>query len=75
MTRRGARQYERISAEVERDPRVKALLQRLEADYDARVQTVTEASPQAFPQEPPRLSPSLEQFLGELGDQMDKPKS
>ena len=66
-SRRGQRQYERVSAEMERNSGVKALVERLEADYDARM----ESSPE---QEPPTpLSPAVEDFLRDLGDQMDNP--
>ena len=67
LSRRGVRQYERISAEVEGDPRVKALLRRMEADYDAREQPAQLTPPSE--RSAPRLSPSVEQFLGELDDQ------
>ena len=63
VSRRGARQYERVSAEMERNAGVKALVEQLEADYDARVKSYSEETS-------PPLSPSVEKFLRELGEQM-----
>ena len=70
VSRRGARQYERISAEIERNPGVKALLERLEADYDANLEgrSVDASNPS---EEPSPLSPTVEEFLGGLGDQSE----
>ena len=70
VSRRGARQYERISAEIERNPGVKALLERLEADYDANLEgrSVDASNPS---EEPSPLSPTVEEFLGGLGDQIE----
>ena len=66
-SRRGQRQYERVSAEMDRNAGVKALVERLEADYDARM----ESSPEEEPPTP--LSPAVEEFLRDLGDQIDDP--
>ncbi len=59
--RHGLQQYEQVSAEVARDPEIKALVERLEADYDARMAYTHEGPP-------PPLPPSVEEFLQELGD-------
>ncbi|MCL0044378.1 PAC2 family protein, partial [Dehalococcoidia bacterium] len=37
VSRRGIRQYERVSAQMERNAGVRALVERLETDYDARL--------------------------------------
>ena len=63
VSQRGERQYARVSREIkERNPGVGALVERLEQDYDARMDSPSE--------EPiPPLPPSVEEFLGELDDQ------
>jgi PAC2 family len=58
-TRRGERQYAEIDAAVDRQPEVKALVTRMEADYDARYH-----NPPA--EDPPTLSPEIERFLKDL---------
>ena len=65
VSRRGVRQYERVSSEMERNSGVKALVEQLEADYDARMESTAreERSEETIP-----LSPSVEQFLRELGE-------
>ena len=65
VTRRGVRQYERVSSEMERNSGVKALVEQLEADYDARMESAAreERSEETIP-----LSPSVEQFLRELSE-------
>jgi hypothetical protein len=66
-SRRGQRQYERISAEMDRNAGVRALVERLELDYDARV----DSSLQEESITP--LSPAVEEFLRDLSSQMDNP--
>ena len=61
---RGQRQYEELTAAVERNSELKSVLQRLEAQYD---------STQAPAQEPPTpLSPEVERFLRELDERDDE---
>ena len=62
-SRRGRRQYERVSAEIERNAGVKALVDQLEADYDTRMESLSE--------EPSPLAPSVEEFLRGLGEQKE----
>lgn len=71
VSRRGVRQYERVSSEMERNSGVKALLEQLEADYDARMESTAreERSEETIP-----LSPSVEQFLRELGGNWEQEK-
>lgn len=76
QSRRDTQQYERVSSEMQRNPQVKSLVERLESDYDARrgrrQQQGEESAPKSEqevreePQTP--LPPSVEQFLGELGN-------
>ncbi len=71
VSRRGVRQYERVSAQMERNAGVRTLVERLEADYDARM----ESPPEEPSEEPPLpLSPPVEQFLRDLGDRMNDPQ-
>ncbi len=58
-TRRGELQYAEIDAAVQQQPEVRALVARLEAEYDSRYQ-----SPQV--EAPPALSPEVERFLKDL---------
>jgi hypothetical protein len=66
-SRRGQRQYERVSAEMERNAGVRALVERLESDYDSKV----DSSLQEETITP--LSPAIEEFLRDLGSKMDNP--
>lgn len=73
QSRRDRQQYERVTAEMAGNPQVKSLVERLEADYDARRgrrQTQQQQDSQEGQGEGgtvPPLPPSVEQFLGELG--------
>ena len=77
QSRRDRQQYERVSAEMSSNPQMKSLVERLEADYDARRGRRQAQQQEAASEERPNgetlppLPPSVEQFLGELG-QMDK---
>jgi hypothetical protein len=65
---RGVQQYKRVSSTIEGNPEVKALVQRLEAEHDAR-QTSSSGEAQTGPDQTfSPLSPSVEQFLRELGN-------
>ncbi|MBM2827314.1 MAG: putative ATP-dependent carboligase, ATP-grasp superfamily, partial [Dehalococcoidia bacterium] len=61
---RGDEQYRRISAEIEKYPDVKSLIEHLEEDYDAQ-----SASPSAI-NEPAPLSPEIERFLKDINEQL-----
>jgi hypothetical protein len=71
-SRRDTQQYERVTSEMQRNPQIKNLVERLESDYDARrggrrrkqEQREEEASEETLTP----LPPSIEQFLGELGN-------
>lgn len=69
VSRRGTRQYERVTAQMERNSGVKALVEQLETDYDARMESIPDEP------DPPPLSPAVEQFLRELGTDTDSPPS
>jgi hypothetical protein len=57
--RRGKLQYAEIEAAVDRQPEVKALVARMEVDYDSRYQSPPK-------EDPPTLSPEIERFLKDL---------
>ena len=67
-SRRENQQYERVSAEMQRNPQIKSLVERLEQDYDARRDRQAGEKTKEQPSEDslPPLPPSIEQFLGEL---------
>ncbi len=66
---RGQRQYEQIDAAVSRNPQARNLVKQLESNYDEARARQTQS------ENPPALSPEVEQFLKEmdkrLGDQQD----
>jgi len=61
----GERQYRELNSEVERNPAVKAMVRRLEAFYDARENSKEEE------EEQPPLSPEVQRFLQEMGQQFE----
>ncbi len=67
--RRGQRQYRELSSAVERNSELKGLIQQMEAYYDA--QQDAEESPGEGDASEVNLSPEIERFLSELGQQMD----
>jgi predicted ATP-grasp superfamily ATP-dependent carboligase len=67
--RRGQRQYRELNAAVERNSELKALIQQMEAYYDAQVDAEESKSDDKTPSV--NLSPEIERFLNELGQQMD----
>ena len=67
--RRGQRQYRELSSAVERNSELKGLIQQMEAHYDA--QQDAEESPGEGDASEVNLSPEIERFLSELGQQMD----
>ena len=76
-SQRDTQQYDRVTEEMQRNPQIKSLVERLESDYDARLarRKEEEGSPeQATQPEPSELPPSVEQFLREL-DQPPGPES
>ena len=67
--RRGQRQYRELTSAVERNSELKSLIQQMEAYYDAQ-QDEEESANQGKETEV-SLSPEIERFLSELGEQMD----
>ena len=65
-SQRDTQQYDRVTSEMQRNPQVKSLVERLENDYDAR-----RGTPPEEPSKEPgsaSLPPSVEQFLRELDE-------
>ncbi len=71
VSQRGVRQYERVTAEVERNSGVLALVQKLEQDYDARMEAIAQEEPIQPERQPAgpvaSLAPSIEEFLRSIG--------
>src|SRR5918996_3799744 len=67
--RRGQRQYRELNAAVERNSELKTLIQQMEAYYDAQVDSEETKPDDKTPSV--NLSPEIERFLNELGQQMD----
>ena len=75
QSRRDTQQYERFSSEMKKNPQVKSLVERLETDYDARRgrrqqhrQDDDTPADEGPDENLTPLPPSVEQFLGELGN-------
>ncbi len=68
-TGRGQRQYRDLSASLERNTELKALIQQMEAYYDAQLDS--EDSVQEEPAPTATLSPEIERFLSEIGERLD----
>ena len=66
ISRRDTQQYDRVTAEMEKNPQVKSLVARLEADYDARRQRRNPGDGKEAADTLPPLPPSVDEFLGEL---------
>lgn len=67
--RRGQRQYRELSATIERNTELKDLIQQMEAYYDAQLDS--EEAKVDEPAPTMKLSPEIEKFLTEMGDQLD----
>ncbi len=68
-SQRDTQQYERVTDEMQHNPQMKSLVERLESDYDSRLgkpKSTIDEEPAGESQTP--LPPSVEQFLGELGN-------
>ena len=65
MSRRDTQQYARVTAEMQRNPQVKSLVERLESDYDIRRGRRAKDTP-TEPKNLPPLPPSVEEFLGKV---------
>jgi len=70
--RRGQRQYRELNATLDRNSELKTLIQQMEAYYDAQLDSEEESSPATQERaSATQLSPEIEQFLSELGGQLD----
>ena len=65
---RGEQQYDELNKAVERNPELKSLIQRMEAQYDADETSSTGDSPST------PLSPEVERFLQEMGQRFNDPQ-
>ena len=66
---KGQLQYNELNKTLERNPELKALISRLEADYDAEETESVEQTPSA------PLSPEVEKFLEEMDQRFGEPDS
>lgn len=66
IRQRARRQYEEVTSAMNRSPEVRGLVQRLEAEYDDRVKKQEQGEDA---EGSPPLSPELEDFLKQMGDQ------
>ncbi len=70
--RRGQRQYRELNSTLDRNTELKTLIQQMEAYYDAQVDSEEESSSSTKePATTTQLSPEIEQFLSEMGGQLD----
>ncbi len=69
-SRRDTQQYARVTAEMQRNPQVKSLVERLESEYDRRSSRRAASRPE--PKDLPPLPPSVEEFLGKLTGPSDE---
>ena len=65
---RARRQYEEVTSAMSRSPEVKGLVEQLEVQYEDRIRRMQ----QGEEAEPPSLSPEVEKFLDQLGDQFSQ---
>ena len=70
--RRGQRQYRELNSAVERNSELQGLIQQMEAYYDSNEAETTEATETEPEAEPVSLSPEIEQFLSQLGGDLEE---
>ena len=68
-TRRGQRQYRELNAAVERNSDLQGLIKQMEDYYDTNEAEAAPAEETATPEDAVALSPEIEQFLSELGEE------
>ena len=68
-TRRGQRQYRELNAAVERNSDLQGLIKQMEDYYDTNEAESGPAEEVASPEDAVALSPEIEQFLSELGEE------
>ena len=71
--RRGQRQYRELNSTLDRNTELKTLIQQMEAYYDAQLDSEQASAAESgeTTASVTRLSPEIEQFLSELGGQLD----
>ena len=70
--RRGQRQYRELNSAVERNSELHGLIQQMEAYYDSNEAEPTESVETETAAERVSLSPEIEQFLSELGGDLEE---
>ena len=70
--RRGQRQYRELNSAVERNSELHGLIQQMEAYYDSNEAEPTESAETETAAERVSLSPEIEQFLSELGSDLEE---
>ncbi len=70
--RRGQRQYRELNSAVERNSELRGLIQQMEAYYDSNEAEPTESAETGTAAERVSLSPEIEQFLSELGGDLEE---
>ena len=70
--RRGQRQYRELNSAVERNSELNGLIQQMEAYYDSNEAEPTESAETETAAERVSLSPEIEQFLSELGGDLEE---
>ena len=70
--RRGQRQYRELNSAVERNSELHGLIQQMEAYYDSNEAEPTESAETETAAERVSLSPEIEQFLSELGGDLEE---
>ncbi len=71
-TRRGQRQYRELNSAVERNSELSGLIQQMEQYYDTNEAETPQTSDTEAAADPVSLSPEIEQFLSELGGDLDQ---
>ena len=71
--RRGQRQYRELNSTLDRNTELKTLIQQMEAYYDAQLDSEQSSAAESgeTTTSVTQLSPEIEQFLSELGGQLD----
>ncbi len=70
--RRGQRQYRELNSAIERNSELHGLIQQMEAYYDSNEAEPTESAETGTAAERVSLSPEIEQFLSELGGDLEE---
>ena len=70
--RRGQRQYRELNSAVERNSELHGLIQQMEAYYDSNEAEPTESAETETAAERVSLSPEIEQFLSQLGGDLEE---